>query len=325
MTSEGTRRSRLSSVLQRQILRKLTAGAVAEAEELLQRLEVEDPLGLETRGFRLELSILTGREPEAESLAQQLLELFPGSARIQLLAGRLAYGRRQYAAALGHFEESERLYPHWWSRLQVGRSLSQLGRFQEAEAILLSLLPEHGISRRDLAWLYERMDQTPRALELVESYLQECPNDALARSQRLRLRARLSTSGEFIEEVDGLLALGEGVDPELAAEFCDTLFRTGESARAREFIRDSCGDLAPRIRLNIAWTAYKRQAYDIALDLFLEQLPEQTHNPKFLSALEAAGHRMKRLERVIEAYERHAEAEPPLYGRLKKLRTRVQS
>src|SRR5262245_30780148 len=115
----------LVQVLRRTVAQKLASGEVAEAETVLERLEQEDPLGEETRAFRLELLSRTNRIAEALVLARQLVELFPASARIHYLAGRLAYGQRDYTAALRSFRESDRLAPHWRHRLAVGKTLTQ--------------------------------------------------------------------------------------------------------------------------------------------------------------------------------------------------------
>ena len=92
---------RLQAVLRRNIAAALAARDLDRAEEALVRLKEEDPLALETRGLELELLLRRGRLAESTALASQLLQLFPGSARVQLLAGELAGAKKDYAAAAG--------------------------------------------------------------------------------------------------------------------------------------------------------------------------------------------------------------------------------
>ncbi len=310
-------------VLRRQATAALNAGRLDAAADILDRLEQEDPLAVETRGLRLELLVKSGRENEARTLASQLLELFPDSARIQLLAGRLAYAARDYTKALTHFQESDRLHPHWRSQHQRGRTLTQLGRYAEAEATLLALLPEHEFCRRDLAWLYERMGEVPRALETCTVFLRGYPHDQLARSQLLRLRARSATPEELTEEVESMVELDERVSPDLIPEYCEKLLQTGQAEKARAFLRTHRQELDPHIKMSIAWIAYRLVAYDIAIELFVELYPSNRSDHKLMTALETAADRIGRLEHVIELYGAHTAEDPRLYGRIKRLQRRL--
>ncbi len=91
----------------------------------------------------------------AQRHAAQLIENFPASPRIHNLAGLVEYKLRHYAEAERHLNESQRLHAHWKTRLWIGKTLTQIGRFEEAEAILLDVLPHHPDCRLDLAWLFE--------------------------------------------------------------------------------------------------------------------------------------------------------------------------
>jgi len=179
-----TVRKNLATVLQRNLRQALRAGDAEQAGPLLQRLKTEDPLSLETRGLELEYLLLTEHREEARLLAEQLLTLHPGSARIHYLAGRMEYQGRRYPQALARFSESNRLFPHWRTRLWSGKSLTQLGRYGEAEGLLLELHATHPKVGRDLAWLYERMGEEERALHYLERYLESWPDDPLALQQQ---------------------------------------------------------------------------------------------------------------------------------------------
>ena len=91
---------------------------------------------------------------EAQRLAGQLVQAFPSSARVLLLAGRVAYRQKRYERALGLFEDSHRVHPHWRTHHWVGKALTQVGRFSEAEAketpLDMRMNPEQGLTAADL-------------------------------------------------------------------------------------------------------------------------------------------------------------------------------
>src|SRR5207249_7887387 len=113
--------------------RALSDGRLQDAEEILNRLKQEDPLSQETRGFELELCLNSNRLAEANALARQLCRLFPQSARILFLAGKVAYRLKDYKEAESHFRESHRVYPHWRNQYWLGKTLTQSGHLAEAE------------------------------------------------------------------------------------------------------------------------------------------------------------------------------------------------
>ena len=73
----------------------------------------------------------------------------------------------------------------------------------------------------------------------------------------------------------------------------------------------------------MAWACYRKQAYDLACDLFMSFLESNLNNFKYLNCLEAAAAKCNRLTEVIEAYKRLAESSPKLHGRLKALFKRI--
>jgi tetratricopeptide (TPR) repeat protein len=310
----------LVQVLQREAERRLRSGDLKAADEVIQRLEHEDPLSAPTRGLRLEWLSRSGRVEEALAVARQLVELFPDSARIHSLAGQLFYGRKDYEAAERHFSESNKIHPFWRTRHLLGKTLTQLGRLEEAEGTLLLLVNEHVECCRDLAWLYERKGDVSRAVSFLERFLEGGREDATARSQLLRLKARLVPASDLVSEVENLVSLGEAIAPDLVPEYVDGLLRTGESARAREFVRANKAGFDAKTKARVGWVAYHRQAYDLALDLFVETFDAQSRSPKFMAALEAAARRMNQVSRLIALYEEKVGNDRRLYGRMLRLR-----
>ncbi len=311
----------LRKVLQRNLTAALRRGELGEAERLLQVLQEEDPLSVETRGLELEYLICCKRLGEAEPLAQQLIRLFPDSARVHYLAGRLAYSLRNYQEAAGRFRESDRLYPHWFTQLFLGKTLTQQGQFDEAESILTRLSPAHAAARRDLSWLYERMGDRHRALQEMESLLAVFPDDQFALTQLRRLRALCLQPEVIVEEFDQLRQLGEAVEPDMLPQYVESLLRTGKGDRARAVVQEQVLRAAPHIAVRAAWNCYRLQAFDMSYALFVACLPTQLRNYKMLAALEASARRTGRLDELQTLYAQYASIEPSLYGRLRNLRS----
>lgn len=308
-------------MLKRNLRRTLALGNLEEAEAVLAQLKSEDPLSVETRGAELELLLRSRRLGEAERLARQLVESFPASPRILYLAAEAAYRRRDYAAAERWARESDRLHPHWRARRLLGQTLTQIGHLDEAEAVLTSLLGEHPVCHRDLAWLYERKGEVARALKCVEAYRRDRPEDAALSAQRQRLRARQLDADELLDEIEGLVALGEDVPAALVPEYAEALLRGGRVTEVRRFVGTRSGSIDSTVRTRLAWVCYRHQAHDLAFDLFVGTFREHRDDRKFLSAFEAAARRSGRLEEVIELYGEHAPEARHLYGRVRRLRS----
>jgi tetratricopeptide (TPR) repeat protein len=302
--------------------RALRARHYTPAEGLLEQLKNEDPLSVETRGLELEYLLAVNRWSEASSLALQLLKLFPDSARIHYLAARVNYQAKDYRPALSHFREAQRLYPHWLTRRWLGKTCTQLGLFEEAEAMLIDLPATHPQVGLDLAWLYERRDDPQRALQYLNDYLAWRPEDGFAKAQRLRLQATTLSPGELVEEVNTLMELDEPVPLGLLVPYVQRLLETGQSAAVRQFIAQRRPHWEAQVAASIAWVCYHLQAYDLALQLFLQGLPTHAQEYKYLSALEKAAVHCQRVDDVIEAYEALATDEKHLYGRIKTLEKR---
>lgn len=310
----------LIRVLRANLRRAVQAGQVDEAAGLLARLQEEDPLSPETRGLELELLIAQRRWDDAADLAAQLLMLFPSSARMHYLAGRIQYQRRDYTRAQASFAEANRLHPHWLVRLWLGKTCSQTGDHEQAEALLVECIAAQPRARLDLAWLYERRGQPRRALEQVEAYLARWPADPFARAQQHRLQASLLAPAELVAEQEALIELGEEVRPEVVPTYVQRLIETGHGAEARQFVARQESTWTPRTAAAVGWVCHGLQAYDLAVRLFLRALPEHVGSYKLLSALEAAARYAGRTGEVAAAYERLLPMHKALHGRLRALR-----
>lgn len=303
----------------RQALRRRDFG---EAAEILSRIVKEEPLSVETRGCELELDIESGKIPEANLLADQLCRTFPDSARILFLAGKLAYRQKHYDLAEARFRESRRIYPSSQNQYWLGKTLTQIGRFDEAEPLLLAIREENPWSLLDLAWLHERRNDLEAALQCVGEFIQRHPGNSFAIQQQVRIRAKMLEPEALMEEVKALTDYGEGLPDALFPDFVDKLFETGETQRARDEIRKRHDSMQAKDGVKVAWVCYQRQAYDLACTLFLAHLRSNVSNFKYLAALEAAARKSNRLPQVIEAYRPLCAEARHLYGRCKLLAKR---
>ena len=314
---------RTLAVLVHNLRRALRDGDLAEASAILAHLQQEAPLAVETGALELELLVRSRRAEDAERLARGLVERFPSSSHVRHWSGRAAYARRRYAEAEACFRESGKLAPHVNHDLWLGKALTQLQRFDEAEALLLRVIEQRPWARADLAWLYELRGDTARALATTEAYLADHPDDARALEQRDRLRARGMEHGRLAEEVEALAELGEQVSEPVLAEYIEGLLREGRGAEARDVVRARAPALSARGARSLAWKTYKLQAYDIAFELFAAVFAEGISDDKQLSAFESAAKKSGRVADLIALYEQAAAQRPALHGRIRKLKPHV--
>ncbi len=313
----------LIRVLRNNIKQALWQRQFDEAAKLLDRLKQEDPLAGETRCFELEYLVAVKRSEDALALAEQLLELFPDSARVQFLAGRVYYQRKDYAKAVDCFSESQRIARRWDSQRWLGKTYTQMGRFEDAEAPLHELAPRHDIVNLDLAWLYERMGSIDRAIACMDAYLQKHPSADHAIAKRKRLFANAQDPETLKADVDMLVELDEEIPPELLDAYIKGLLETGESRTARRFILERLDAFDDKTAVSLGWICYHRQAFDLAMALFLKALPSSLSNVKFLSSLETSARHCNRVDDLLACYETHAPTSKNLYGRSQKLRALV--
>jgi len=305
-------------------MRALRFRDITKAEEILQRLKVEDPLSVQTRGAEFELLILTNRLNEASHLAPYLNRDFPASARIHYLGGRLYYGRKEYDRALKEFEESWRINSHWKTRQWIGKTMTQLGNFDEAESLLMGMVSDHPRVQLDMAWMYERRGELHRAIECLRSFRRLFPDDAYSRSFLEKLRARMMSPSGLIEEVRKLRELEEEIPERVLVEYIESLLETGELSEIRRTLGELRTRLTDAALTSIAWACHRTAAPDLAFELFLHTFERNRRSPKFLAALEADGRRLNRLPELIEVYLKHAPDQRPLYGRSRKLGKLIQ-
>lgn len=310
-------------VLQRNLKQSLRSRQIDEARNLIDRLKTEDPLSLETRGLELEVLIADEDWVHAQTLAKQLQRMYPDSARIQFLSGRIEYRHKRYDQALQFFEQSHRLHPHWTTRRWIGKTYTQQSKFDQAEAILLGVLDHRFAVNLDLAWLYERWQQPSRALLHVQSYLEKHPQEAFAKQQEVRLKAQILEPQTLCQDVQVLLDLDEELPHAMLPVYLNYLLESGQTQAARDFLARYQANSDPSTCASLAWVCYKLQAHDLALDLFIRGLPEKFRDVKYLCAMEAAARHLNREAELIPYYEVEALHEKRLYGRIKKLRKNV--
>jgi tetratricopeptide (TPR) repeat protein len=312
------------AALQHNLTRALKLGQLEEATEILGRLKQESPLSKETRGFELELMLRTSRLDEAEALSSQLLRLFPNSARIQFLCGRLSYRLKHYPQAEGCFRESHRLYPSLQTQLWLGKTLTQRGAWDEAESFLLAARDHYRLAHLELGWLYERKGDLVEALKSYETHLESHPGDEFALQQQLRVKAKMLDPEELVSEVETLSDIGEPAPDAVFPEYVATLFQTGNSQRARQEVQQRLGQVEPRLGMQLAWVCHHAQAFDLSCTLFLQFVEGNLSNFKYLVALESAAGKCNRVEEVVAAYRALASAHPKLHGRIKALSRRMR-
>jgi tetratricopeptide (TPR) repeat protein len=311
-------------VLRRNLQQALHANRLADADEILSRLKKEDPLSRETRGLELELLLKAHRLAEAQALAEQLCQLFPDSGRIQQLAGQVAYRQKRYAEALVCFRESQRVFPHWQTQQWMGKTLTQLGDFEQAESLLLAAR-EHSVQAwLDLGWLYERRKDWSAAAEAYEAFLKLHPGHNFATQGLTRVRAKQMDPESLIEEAETLAEFGEAMPEALFEEYIDKLFATGQGPAAREALLARLPGLDARQGTRLAWVCHRAHAYDLACELFLRHLETNLASFKHLAALEASAAKCGRLQDVLNAYRRLAPQERKLYGRMRNLISRMR-
>ncbi len=311
-------------ILRRNLASALSRRAIPEAAEILAQLKTQDPLSQETRTLELEYHFRAGHKAESGALRETLLNHYPASPRVQYLAGRIEYGEKHYKVALEHFEESYRLSPHAAVQRYRGKTLTQLGRFNEAEAILEPMAGANPECLADLSWLHERRGDLDRALAAAESLAAHQGRSEFARSLVQRLRAKLLNPAELLEEVENLTALGEKVPEEIIIRRSAALLRQGQGKEAREFMALHRGRLGGRAVVSLGWECYKLQAFDLSFELFLAALPDHPSDAKLLSALEKSAEMCNRLNDVFTAYKHLAPHHRPLFGRMKRLSTRLR-
>jgi tetratricopeptide (TPR) repeat protein len=310
--------------LKRNMRKALQQKGFEDAHDILARLQKEDPLSHDTRAFELEFLLKSNRLAEARALAKQLCQLFPASEQIQMLAGMVSYRSKNYPEAAARFRESLHIRPRWQMRQWLGKTLTQLGDFGQAETLLISVKEDNPHVLLDLCWLYERRNDLDAAMRTCDEFLASYPEHAFATQQRLRLKAKSLEPEALIEEVSHLQEFGEAAPDALFPEYIQNLFEAGSGPQARDEIAARMAGMDPALGMRIAWVCHRAKAFDLSFALFFRYLEANRDNYKYLSALESSAARCNRLAQLMEEYRRLAPRAPQLYGRCKALMRRYQ-
>lgn len=311
-----------ANVLERRIRASLRERAYDDTAALLESLRALEPLSVRTRALELEHLVRAGRRAEAYALAAPLVPLFPASARVLYWAGRAAYAVRRYDEAASWLEESCRIAHSNHGERWRAKALTQLGRLDDAEPILLALAARGEPCRADLAWLYERRGDLVRAIAELELHVQVYPDDARARDNLLRLRAGTMDAESLVAEVAELTALGEPLPEAMRAPYLGALLSTARTAEARQLVSELYEFLDVRDATSLGFVCYRAQAWDLAYELLVRALPARASDVKHLNALEKAAAMAGRTVELAEVLHAHAAKHPSLHGRVRKLRAK---
>lgn len=259
---------------------------------------------------------------QAEKLATQLVEHFPGSSRILWLSGQVHFHQKNYRVALPLFQESLRLsfrpIIQWW----LGRTLLRLGNLAEARQELEQVKEKIPRALLDLAWLEEREGDLGKSIRYHEKFLLLFPENAHVKQAIIRLNAARLEPAKFLEEMESLKEWGETVPPHLWPVYLSRLLELGEGAKARKLVAQ--GGLPMNQAIQAAWICYKAQAYDLAFELFRPNLSENLKQFKLLNAFEKAAEKCGRLREVIEDYEKLVCVHKTMYGRITNLKRKLE-
>lgn len=317
--SENNAHITLNAVLKRNIRQLINQKDWVQAYQLLQQLKEQDSFSKETQGLEYEYLIKSSQFQDAQSLSTRLLDWYPDSSRIYFLTGLLYYNQKQYEKALPNFQESQNLYFAISTQRYIGKTLTQIGRFAEAEASLQSCLSHQFWILKDLAWLYERQLQYPRAIDAMNRYLEHDPDNRYVKAQLQRLKTKQLSHEEIQEEIESLSELDEIIPTHLMVEHFQALIQQGKIQLARQWVRQHVEQWDARTSLDIAWISYRFNLYDIAFQFFIQNFEQQQHKFKFLNALESTSKKIAKQLELAKVYDNFAPNNEKLYGRKKTL------
>ncbi len=311
--------SSIDGSLIRNIRKSIRLGNWQRVHDNLIELKQRDPLSVVTRGLELEHLMGSNQLADADRLAQQLIELFPHSSRILYLCGRLKYSLKKYKLALPFFKESHALHSNWMTEQNIGKTLTQLGEFDQAEPILLKLCDNHPQCLFDLAWLYERKENRVDALRTIKRFLQLIPNHTIAKEQLQRLQAQNLSSDQIIEEVDSLMGFHESIPIGLLNEYFTIQCNRGNLPIVRQWVVANSSQLSKSDAISLAWTCYHLKVYDLAFSLFLIDFAGQHSSDNYRNSLQLSAHCCGELPQLISIYQQYTDVEKKFFGRIKKL------
>lgn len=308
--------------MKRNLVYALKKGQLNDAEHLLTQLQQFDPISKGTRCFELELALRQRDLSRSQRLAAELVVHFPDSSRVLFLAGQARFLHKDYATALPLFRESFRLSQkpqvQWW----LGRTLLRFGDLTNARPALENVKETVFGALLDIAWLEELEGNLNGAAKSYERFLKLFPENAFAKSGLARVKALGMDPTSLREEIESLEQWGETPPKHLVPVFLKRLLETGEIAKARKYISGHKTD--PTQTNEIAWIFYKAHAFDIAFDLFRQDLASNLTRFTVLNAFETAAEKCSRIPEAIDCYERLAAHHKNLYGRIVRLKKRLE-
>ena len=160
--------------------KRYTQGNVVEAENLLEKLTVDDPDWITPRQLLAEIHYRTGRLADAQSQLDWLAEHGVEHPRLALVSGAIALTRREFATALDALEYAGHVEPSLPSvHTLLGTVLLRLGRLDSAGQSFQKAVqqnPSDAIAYDGLAAIHVRRgefeDAANFALESLEHDMQ---------------------------------------------------------------------------------------------------------------------------------------------------------
>ena len=159
--------------------------------------------------------------------------------------------RAELHVVLGEAAEAEELYKHLfelkavaWARLGLAKTLFMQGKYQEAEAILKSLVSENNKFMDAYDWLaktHEMVGELPEAKEVLDTAVGVSPHAV----RRLRNLGRIAMETGDIETAENVFKkvvskakFSEFRDPEDHLNLVNALVKKGDTDQAKTVIRD---------------------------------------------------------------------------------------
>jgi tetratricopeptide (TPR) repeat protein len=166
----------------------------------------------------------------AEADVRRAAALEPGTARIALAFGRVAFGRGRFAEALRHFAT----VPGAEARVWRSRTLAQLGRQEPAHAELVTALRALDAPTPELFLECAGLTATPEAAlaDLDEALARLGPIVAVL-ERAIALELQLGRTDSALARLDALAAMAERKETWLKRRG-DVLAHAGRTAEARE-------------------------------------------------------------------------------------------
>ncbi|MCB1053680.1 MAG: tetratricopeptide repeat protein [Acidobacteria bacterium] len=308
----------IAKVQLNRLKRLIQAHDFSEAQDLLQNLKTQTPSDPALLGFEIEIQMARGDLKQAMDLAKKATHLHAESPHLLLICGKAAYRNRDYKQAQTWLESSFALYPNWQNQYWLGRTLTQLGQFDLALDYLTSVLVKAPFAAIDLAWLYQRMKKPEKALAVLESFLNQQPDDERALKMKLALESQLASPEELEQEVEALAAWGEKVPVEWLISRMENLVSARDRKAVLELL-DQHQEALSKEATQLGWIFYHGDLLDLALDQFLKQdHPRLTYHP-LLGAMERCARACDRVDQLVAWYKLFLKTFPNIHGRIKNL------